>query len=608
MMRLEKNTTFKKLTLGFVFLGMVPLIVAGAAIFIRFSNHMKDSSVENYSQITDYFSKHVEDLLASVDGAMEGLYDYAGGEGSLKDVIQDTELSESERKLYMLQMMQSMTSNSGHISSVRMEDYMGREYNLFYDQNKSVKVEATGYTKYYKGKEWENPFGLIVSDTIRESEYCVNSEDYVFTLIRNYYDISSVENMVEASLCTIYIDINVKEIAQIVHDMDINSGRLYVFNGSTGACLYSQNAEDYNRENIFDQFRLGITEAQGYFVLDERWVFYEQVQGTELYAAIILDDSVIVGDVKGNIGAVVLILSFALFMLLILYMFFSVRIRQPIAELKDAMEEVQKGNLDARVSLDTRDEMQFIAEGFNKMVDDLQDYIEQVYVAQLYQKEAQLSALKMQIKPHYLYNTLDVIRMTALENQDQETAKLLQSLASQLRYVLSDEKENITLEEEMRMLREYSHIMKARYRSRVRFHVNMQTEDANLYIPKMILQPAVENAFKHGLKDKNGEGTLVIEVHRREEYLEIDIIDDGLGMPRGKAEQMMWDISMGNATYGVKPIGAKDGHVSIGIKNVYDRIRALCGKNYGFTIESEEGLGTIVAFRLPIWKEEKPDV
>ena len=255
----------------------------------------------------------------------------------------------------------------------------------------------------------------------------------------------------------------------------------------------------------------------------------------------------------------------------------------------------------------TRDEMQFIAEGFNKMVDDLQDYIEQVYVAQLYQKEAQLSALKMQIKPHYLYNTLDVIRMTAIENNDRETAALLQSLASQLRYVLSEENENITLENEMKMLREYAVIMKARYQSNMRFHINMQTDDAGLYIPKMLLQPAVENAFKHGLKNKAGEGTLVVDVHRRKKYLEIHVIDDGVGMSAKMAEQMMWDITMGNVQYTLATQEQKDSHISIGMKNVYDRIRAICGKNYGFTIQSEEGLGTIVTFRLPIW-EEKPNV
>ncbi|MBO5657704.1 MAG: histidine kinase [Agathobacter sp.] len=607
-MKMEKNTTFRKLTLGFIFLGMVPLIVAGASIFIRFSSDIKEISIENYSQITNYFSKNMEDMLGSVDDAMGELYDYVGEDGSLKDVILDTQLTESDRRLYMFRMMRELASKSDHISSVRIEDVKGREYNLFYDQDKSVQNTAANYTRYLTGEKMVNPFGLLILDTIQESDYCVNTEDYVFVLVRNFYDISSVEMMTQSSLGTVFVDINVKEVEDIIQDMDVGVGSLYVYDGNTGRYIYSSNEKDYLGEtDSLSAYRKMLVGEKGYSSKNGNWIFYEKVQDTELYSVLVLEESAVVGDVRGNAAVVILILTFALFMLLILYMYFSVRINQPITEIKQAMQEVQKGNLEARVFLTTRDEMQFIAEGFNKMVDDLQDYIEQVYVAQLYQKEAQLSALKMQIKPHYLYNTLDVIRMTAIENNDRETAALLQSLASQLRYVLSEENENITLENEMKMLREYAVIMKARYQSNMRFHINMQTDDAGLYIPKMLLQPAVENAFKHGLKNKAGEGTLVVDVHRRKKYLEIHVIDDGVGMSAKMAEQMMWDITMGNVQYTLATQEQKDSHISIGMKNVYDRIRAICGKNYGFTIQSEEGLGTIVTFRLPIW-EEKPNV
>ena len=151
-MKMEKNTTFRKLTLGFIFLGMVPLIVAGASIFIRFSSDIKEISIENYSQITNYFSKNMEDMLGSVDDAMGELYDYVGEDGSLKDVILDTQLTESDRRLYMFRMMRELASKSDHISSVRIEDVKGREYNLFYDQDKSVQNTAANYTRYLTGE------------------------------------------------------------------------------------------------------------------------------------------------------------------------------------------------------------------------------------------------------------------------------------------------------------------------------------------------------------------------------------------------------------------------------------------------------------------------
>lgn len=602
---MKLNTTFKKLTMGFIFFGMVPLVVVGMIFFVRYAHNIKDISVSNYSQITSYFSRNVEDIFESVDDVMEELYSYESEAGTLGAVIKDQSMEESARNLYMIQMLRSLISKSEYISSERFVDCEGRVYSLFYDQNKTLKNHTESYTRMMDyDSEMATRYSLMILETTEESQFCVNTEDFVFCLVRNFYDISSVENISEPALGTFYMDINVEQIEMIVDKMDMRKGQLYVYDVASERYLYSKNTEDYlGGANPLAYLESDIFGDKGNYRAQNQWVFFERIGDTTQYAVLVLGIQDVFGGMLGNSLVVLLILCFAVFVLLALYMFFSRQMSQPVAKLKQAMDEVQKGNLDVEVNVQTKDEMQYISEGFNKMVRDLREYINEVYVAQICQKEAELNALKMQIQPHYLYNTLDVIRMTALEHGDAETAKLLESLASQLRYVLGKQNERLPLREEMQMLQEYFVIMKARYQNRIRFHVRLEGEDAELLIPKMLLQPVVENAVRHGLKMKKSGGVVAIEVKRQSDHLEISVMDDGVGMSEERVRRMQEVLDNPQPGY-LDP----EGWVSIGMKNVYDRIKLNCGKEYGYTIHSVEGMGTIVTFRLPIWEEDASDV
>lgn len=602
-MKTRQTTTFKKLTLGFIFLGILPLVVIGSIFFVRFSQNIKAVSISNYKQITSYFARNVEDVIESVDAVMEELYSYETEAGSLRVVLQDESQDESARNLYMAQMLRSLISKSEYISSERFVDAEGRIYSLFYDQNKTLRNNAEFYTSLMRAESFDpGQYSLMILGTVEESKFCVNTDAYIFSLARNFYDITSVESISSPVLGTFYVDVDVTQIQQIVQKMELQEGQAYVCNLASGTYLYSKNTEDYlNGADPLADIKSELVGDKGHCIVAGTCVFYERIGKTDQYAVIVLGQEEIFGGLFENALVVILILCFAVFILLALYMFFSRRMSQPAAELKRAMEEVQKGNLDVRAEVVSKDEMQYISEGFNHMVEELQTHIREVYVAQICQKEAELNALKMQIQPHYLYNTLDVIRMTALEHQDEETAKLLESLAAQLRYVLGKQNERLPVKREMEMLGEYFVIMKVRYQNRIQLRVSVSEEDEKLLIPKMLLQPVVENAVRHGLKQKKGRGLVAVEVKRCEEYLEIIVMDDGVGIKEAQLNAMQRVLEH-------PELREAEGVVSIGMRNVYDRIKLNCGEEYGYTIQSVEGMGTIVTFHLPIWKEEESDV
>lgn len=598
MKRKRIHTTFTKMTVAFVAFGMTPLLLLSILFFARYMNSMQETMISNYSQINRYFAQNVEDVIIPADMAMKRLYEYEteSGEG-LSVVLKDKKMSDSERAIHVMNALHEVMAQSEYISSERFVDVKGKVYSLYSDQNKTLRNDAGFYSRMSVIEE-ENMRDLKILRTTEESNICVNSDDFVFVQVRNFMDTSSIKNVYSNPLGTLFVDINVERVDSLVKKLDLNKGSFYVYNPEDNHYIYSQDRKDYMDGRNPLKFARDILKGEsGYEKRGDQWVFYQQIATTDEYAVLCLHKSEIIGDFFQTRTMMILILSFSCGILFIFYMMFSNWMSAPTRKLKDAMEQVENGNLDVHVEMNTNDEMEYVADGFNRMTEKLKDYISQVYVAEICQKDAELNALKMQIQPHYLYNTLDVIRMTALEENGDKTAELLECLAHQLRYVMGKHNERITLREELDVLREYFFIMKVRYEDRIMLHVHVANEDMDLIVPKMLLQPVVENAIRHGLREKEGNGTVAITVTRKTEYLEIVVMDDGVGMEEEQVRRMQEVLDYPQPGY----VG--DGDVSVGMKNVYDRVKLNCGKEYGFTISSVKGMGTIVTYRLPIWEE-----
>ncbi len=596
------DTTFGKLTVAYVFFGMIPLLLLSILFFSRFTDSIRETMVRNYAQINGYFARNVGDIIGSADDAMAQLYNYETDQGeSLSVVLKDDSISDGDRALEVVNALNSVMEQSKYIASTRFVDYKDDIYSVYYNQEKTLRNDAEYYTQMSIIPQ-DRLRALRVLGTTEESNICINSDDFVFVLVRNYMDTTSMNRAYNTALGTLFSDINVDVLDDLADKVGLEKGKLYVCNPQEKQYVYSQDKKDYldGRNPLGETVMSHLTDNEGFEKIDDNWVFYAKITGTDEYAVLTVSDAEAMGYYFSNRTMMVVILLFSCIFLVLLYVIFSTKMSAPIRKVQDAMKQVEGGQMDVRLEINSHDEMEIIADGFNKMVERLNDYINQVYVARICQKDAELNALKMQIQPHYLYNTLDVIRMTALEENDEKTAELLECLAHQLRYVMGEHTDCIVLRDELQALREYFFIMKVRYEGRIGLGIQVSDEDAELYIPKLLLQPVVENAIRHGLREKDGEGMVAIHVERKEDYLEIVVMDDGVGMDEEQVRIMQETLEH-------PEIGKADanGRLSVGMKNVYDRIKLNCGKEYGFRIESFLGVGTIVTYRLPIWEEPK---
>lgn len=270
-------------------------------------------------------------------------------------------------------------------------------------------------------------------------------------------------------------------------------------------------------------------------------------------------------------------------------------ITNPILKMIRLMRQVMSGELSVRYKAKSRhDEIDILGDNFNYMVVRIDELLKAVYLEQDQKRMAELKALQAQINPHFLYNTLDIIKWTALIQKANNAAEMVSLLSRLLRISLGKGEETVTVEEEIEHVQCYLGIQKFRFNFNIETVVEMDDEVRHLRTPKLILQPIVENAIIHALGDRESGGRIRISCSKAPGNLVwFEVADNGKGIDPALARSLL---------AGQAPEEEKSG--GIGLANVDERIKLICGKMYGIEIHSEPGTGTSIRIKLPLMTED----
>jgi two-component system sensor histidine kinase YesM len=255
----------------------------------------------------------------------------------------------------------------------------------------------------------------------------------------------------------------------------------------------------------------------------------------------------------------------------------------PVDVLVNSMEKVKNGDFSTRVNLKRNDEFGILGERYNDMVCQLKSYMEMAKEKQERIRTAEIKVLESQINPHFLYNTLDTIKWIAKLNNVKEIVTISTDLGKLLRNSINNKKEFVTVKESIEVIECYLNIQRIRYEDKLEVSIDICDDILNCVIPKLILQPIVENSIVHGIEGKGGIGQISVSGIRDGTELIFTIKDDGVGMPLEKAEQLLKE---------------SDGE-HVGLYNVERRIKLYYGENYGLKIKSSENVGTEIIMRIP---------
>lgn len=300
----------------------------------------------------------------------------------------------------------------------------------------------------------------------------------------------------------------------------------------------------------------------------------------------------------------------ALSLLSIPFMLIINNIVSPLRKFMKFISSVKEGNLKGlkqKISLEGYAEMEFMVGEFNSLLGEIDDLTRRLvttstrlYEAELEKKKSELAYLKSQINPHFLYNTLEVMKGSAIDEGATKTMGMARALAQIFRYSAKGA-DIVPLREEVEIIKYYLQIQQVRFNGR--FHIRYEISDETLDcgIPKMTLQPIVENAIFHGLEKKRGEGHLWIE-GRVDEFTDllVSVKDDGAGMEDETVKKIQMKLM--DAQGADEP--ADERYASIGITNVNNRIKLTYGETYGIKIRSALGQGTEVIIKIPARRDE----
>ena len=306
---------------------------------------------------------------------------------------------------------------------------------------------------------------------------------------------------------------------------------------------------------------------------------------------------------KGSLASSALILGLSALFIVILHITlkrtFS-NYQDQVVDLVDSIQAIAKGEQTKRIDTSKKDqELLLIAETTNDMLDRLEKNIHDIYQLELSQKDANMRALQAQINPHFMYNTLEFLRMYAVMESQNELADIIYEFSSLLRNNISNERET-TLEKEVEFCRKYSYLCMVRYPKSIAYGFKIDSGIEEMRIPKFTLQPLVENYFAHGVDHRRSDNVISIKALRKDGHVEILVVDNGRGMSAEKLAEIQ--AKLAKRTF--EPTeDYSNGRKSIGIVNVHERFMLYFGERYQISVESGEQEG--VQYRITIQDEEK---
>ena len=367
--------------------------------------------------------------------------------------------------------------------------------------------------------------------------------------------------------------------------------------------IYLLDAEDNmvfsSSDEVINVEILDRSEESGVFYEDdskERMISYRRIENPDWVVVTAISKDALLEDVNQFTRYAFMVFVPLAVLLSMFTIFESMHMVESIDKIVSGMKDVGVGKKHVNIEVDRGDEIGFLADSFNDMSNEIESLVENIYEEQLTRKETEIKALQAQINPHFLYNTLETINWHAQLKGAPEISHMVTALSSIMEATIGRDNKLITFRDEMKYIENYISIMTYRYEGRLVFNKNIDPSIMNIKIPRLILQPIVENSINHGIGQTTTRGEINITAKKKNDHIVIEVCDNGKGMNEAALEEVMLKIN-----------GDHDSK-SIGLENVNKRLKLFYGDAYGIRVMSELNKFTKVVMIIPEKKLNEGDV
>lgn len=548
------------LTLSIVFVSLLSFAFYYAAGQILVDNIRKQTA-ESVAQTGDYLYAYFDKILSLSDIiAMHPDTTKALEQG-------DTEAIESLSGIVQISAM-----SDTRIQSIAVISKNG--FALTSDSNMAIPLSGNMMEEsWYQAAVASKQIPVVTS--IRHGEFTMDKESWVISISHEIVG-SQGEH-----LGVVLIDLSYKFIEDYISGLDL---------GSTGyAYIFDQNHQIlYHPEEkaLMDEMKaselLELAKEMDGSLSRNRIVTKKEIPELQ-WTLVGISSMEKMDDLKRQMMGMIVWINLLLIVVGIFISWaVSRRLTKPIFELQKAMQDVDKNWGHIQISSRSSTELKALTEEYNALLDRIKKLTEDIAEKENTKRIFELKALQSQINPHFLYNTLDTILWLAEFGENEKVVEVSKALGEMLRLSLNINQDMVSLTQEIAHTKNYLKIQQQRYLDKIEYQISGDKNLQNVEVPKLILQPIVENSIYHGIRPKKGKGLIEISYYREKEDLILQVKDNGLGYHSEKKEEHLIKTRLGG----------------IGLKNVDQRIKILYGEDYGLTISNHEEGGTIVRYRL----------
>lgn len=575
---LRDKIVFKLFFMLFVSI-CIPIIVFSTISYYMSYKSISDSYKESKGNLNNQIAENVKESFNVLMSQSMALYNYENIEYILDT---DTEnITEDYINNYntVYGNLVSIIQGNFKLDSISMIDLEG-EVKFYYDRNMvSQNLNTTEQEPWFQDTIDANGRAVIVAP--HQNGY-TNTTEKVVSVCRvfaNPYD--------DKPVGILKIDQRMKTFEQIFSNVEREEGEINIVYDKEGNVFYS-NANLTDQE-LRDVFKKGVGTNSN----DEKIVTWGESTDRYWKMVSMVDTSNIAAKsafIKRNNNILTVILFFVCTALSIIVSF---TINNPIRKLIYSIQSFQNGNMYEQVDIKRKDEFGAIADAFNQMITNIRNLINKEYKMELLKKQAEFENYQSQINPHFLFNTLNSIKAEALQGDSGKTAIMIQYLSDNFRYSLNRGVYIVPFTEEMEYVDKYIYLQKIRFKDKYTISKEIDEDVLDNQIPRMILQPLVENAFKHGLEQSVQAGEIkIVALNIREEF-NIYVSNTGKTIDEEKLREINEQLATEEDQYLLKN---KD---KVGIYNVNARIRYHYGEQYGLKFISSQNNQTTVRIRFP---------
>lgn len=574
-----------KLMITLVVFILTPLILIGYIFYERSNQYILDRTDRETYQVLNLVRQNVDQLLQEIENQLLSLYDQEEVIGELSRLYSTSNIMQIEQNQESInQYLRTFLLGKDQVDSVYMipsgsavyfADFKGSSFFL---EQLSKRPEWRSQLQAADGKVvWFPTYGLAPNRFLSQPQYYIP----VGMQVKDVTDVLQ-------PLGTIMLNVKIEALDRIIGPVSVSPNSVFMVTDSQGQVVWHHHSEIYGtniRDETFYQeavrhlgkfttqrlngelYRIGVTQSDY-----NGWYYFSFLPIRDLEAQ------------SENMKSFLVLTIVAFTALFVLLAWLTTHfITKPIRQMVAAMKLIHKNNLGIRLQTQSIDEIGLLQSAFNGMQDRINDLIYEVRVKSEKEREAEVRALQAQINPHVLYNTLDTINWMAIERGQKDISEMITALSDIMRYAIRQKNKLVTLKEEINWAENYSYLQKMRFEDRFDISFDIDLDIVEHKVPRLFMQPYLENAIIHGMEHTESGGLIRITARSNEQgHIEVVIADNGCGISQEK----------------LRAIKRKETH-GMGIYNLDERLQLEYGRPFGVTVESELNKGTTITITLP---------